>query len=89
MVKPMLLAVWGGENGVMIMVDSVAGGVSNLAGMGLSSYLKATTNVGIALSETLAGTGLGALNNLITKMYKAFSQAFDNIEQKLNNARGE
>ena len=85
----MLLAVWGGKNGVMIMVDSVAGGVSNLAGMGLSGYLNATTNAGIALSETLAGTGLGALNNLITNMYKAFSQAFDNIEQKLNNARGE
>ena len=71
------------------VVDSVAGGVSNLAGMGLSGYLNATTNAGIALSETLAGTGLGALNNLITNMYKAFSQAFDNIEQKLNNARGE
>jgi hypothetical protein len=71
------------------VVDSVAGGVSNLAGMGLSSYLNATTNAGIAFAEALAGTGLGALNNLITNMYKAFSQAFDNIEQKLNNARGE
>ena len=55
----------------------------------LVGYLNATTNAGIALSETLAGTGIGALNNLITNMYKAFSQTFDNIEQKLNNARGE
>ena len=55
----------------------------------LVGYLNATTNAGIALSETLAGIGIGVLNNLITNMYKAFSQAFDNIEQKLNNARGE
>ena len=71
------------------VLDSVVGGVSNLAGMGLASYLNFTTNVGIAFSETLAGIGLNTLNNLITNMYKAFSQAFDNIEQKLNNARGE
>ena len=55
----------------------------------LQTLKQATTNAGIAFAEALAGTGLGALNNLITNMYKAFSQAFDNIEQKLNNARGE